>query len=90
MARVTLPKNSLGIEMADGTKYDNQGGYTEVADRHAPYIKKSLNGQQGFLSTTQAISIGTKKGRRCPRCHFHAQAWTTTCPRCSTPTIEEK
>lgn len=88
MARVAVPNNSLGIEMADGTKYDNQGGYVDVADHHAPYINTSLNGRQGFLSTTRFTAIGTRRGRRCPGCRFHAQAWSETCPRCNTPTEE--
>jgi hypothetical protein len=86
-ARVELPKGCYGLECADGTKYTaDPGGHIEVSDRHAAAIKTSQHGQIGMLSASKAYHLGTKRGRRCPRCHFLGQAWSVECPRCGTLT----
>ena len=88
--RVELPPGCYGIETADGTKYDGKpGGHVDVSDRHAAAIRTSQHGRIGMLSASKAYAIGTKGGRRCPRCRFLAQRWADACPRCSTPTETE-
>lgn len=91
MARVQLPKGCYGLEMADGSTYNGKpGGHVDVDDRHAASINTSTNGQLGLVSSTRYLSIGTRVGRRCPACQFHAQAWSTTCPRCGTTTEDAR
>ena len=90
MAKVTLPAGCYGVEAADGTKYTaNPGGQIDVSDRHAAAIKTSQLGQAGLLSASRAYHLGTKQGRRCPRCRFLAQAWSVECPHCGEPTETE-
>lgn len=90
MARVQLPPGCMGLEMSDGTRYDAKpGGAVDVDDRHARTINRSSNGQLGLISTSRMYALGTRKGRLCTGCHFLAQAWSETCPRCGAPTTEE-
>jgi len=88
--RVELPPGCYGLECADGTKYDGKpGGHVDVAARHAAAIRTSQHGRIGMLSASKAYAIGTKGGRRCPRCRFLAQRWADACPRCGTQTETE-
>lgn len=91
MSRVELPPGCTGLDMADGTRYSGKPGTSvEVDDRHARAVNASQHRSAGVLSATRYARIGTRTGRRCPACHFAAQAWTQTCPRCGTDTIEEQ
>jgi len=90
MARVELPGGCYGLECADGTKYTaDPGGHIDVSDRHAAAIKSSQHGQTGMLSASKAYHLGTKGGRRCPRCRFLAQVWAADCPHCGAATETE-
>ena len=90
MTKVTLPPGCYGVDTADGSRYTaGPGGHIDVSDRHAAAIGKSQLGQAGLLSGSPAYQLGTKGGKRCPRCRFLAQRWADVCPRCGTATEVE-
>jgi hypothetical protein len=87
---VSLPPGCCGFNSADGsTIRAKSGGKAELTDAQYSRLKQSDHVKIGMISADGAVSIGTKKGRVCPGCHFRAQAWTTLCPRCDTATVPE-
>lgn len=89
--KVNLPPGCSGFSCADGTQYKGRaGGTIEVSDRHARAINTGQYGQQGFISATGAMTIGTKRTTECtsPACRHRGQAWQTTCPRCGSEMSE--
>ena len=91
MPRINLPPGCYGLKVAGMGKTKNvrPGTSVVVSDEQARAIKKSSNGQLGIVSSSQALTIGTKNGRFCEDCGFHAQAWSKKCPRCGGTTREE-
>lgn len=87
MARVTLPTECVGLDMADKTKYtaDRMGTSIEVSDDHAHYLSKSWYGQTGVITAT-GYSFGTKGTQRCDPCRRDWNAWSDKCPICDQPT----
>lgn len=90
--RVELPKGCYGLDVPGGGRYNatRSGGHVTVTDTDARKIK-SANGDSGMLGSATRLALGTKRGQRCTSetCGFLAQVWAQSCPRCSSPTIEE-
>lgn len=88
--RVELPKGCYGLDVPGGGKYDatRTGGSVTVSDRDAALINRA-NGQSGMLKAATALTIGTKRGKRCA-CSFLAQSWATSCPRCGGTELTEE
>lgn len=92
MTRVALPSTGkktgcYGLEFPDGYKADTRpGGSVEVDDYHAAQINSSTNGRLGLISSTLAMSIGTKASRSCAPCRRVWQAWSLHCPKCGQQT----
>ncbi len=83
MTRIPVPKDCIGLEMADGAKYDSGGReFVEVSDsNHLTAIAKSRHTEIGWIGRPQTTFSGVQ-GWDCPRCHFSAFAWQDHCPRC--------
>lgn len=95
MTKVNLPGGAkggcYGIKMEDGTVYKGRPGKAvEVEDHHARAISKSSNGKLGIVSSSVALGIGTRLGKRCTTCGFLAQGWSSSCPRCGGEVLEEE
>lgn len=88
MTRVQLPDGCQGLDMANGVKYtaDKPGGTVEVSGKDAHYLGTSWYGQSGVMKGAQALTIGTKAGRRCGPCNRLWQGWSMVCPRCGQDT----
>jgi hypothetical protein len=90
-----LPSGCYGIQMPGGQEINGRpGGRISVPDEYVPAIKASNAGRNGILDTQRGTALGTRRGRRCldqyeQGCTFLAQAWSTSCPRCGSPTQEE-
>lgn len=94
MPRVSLPTTgkktgAFGLEFPDGYKTPRvrPGGSVEVDDYHARQIRGSSNARLGLISSGQALSIGTRKGRWCDACRRIWQAWSARCPKCDGETV---
>ena len=89
--QVTLPPGCRGFRMQDGTHYTGrEGGHVNVADEHAPHIRREVGGDAGLAGHGSArVFLGTKAGKWCIACRFLAQSWATACPRCSGPVVPE-
>jgi hypothetical protein len=85
LPKITLPDGCMGVEFADGTKYDGRGSAVEVSDAHARAVDKSWYRGAGVMRGGQQFSLGTKAGRPCAACRRTWQAWTDTCNRCGAP-----
>jgi hypothetical protein len=70
--------------------YGKPGGSVDVEPHHADQIANSRNGRLGIISGNPTLALGTRRGRWCVPCRFLAQAWSTECPRCGEPTVEEE
>lgn len=87
--KVNLPPGCSGFDCKDGTRYyTKKGGSVEVSDDHAQAINTGQFGEKGFITATNALSFGTKKGRSCSGCHRVWNVWNHTCPKCGRPTEE--
>lgn len=90
MTRYTVPRQVIGIESPDGTKYDSHHGHIEVDNpRHLDQITRSVSGVRGEIGLTP-FAFTEAAGRDCPRCAFAAFAWSAACPRCGTPLHEQE
>lgn len=95
MPRVNLPPGCYGIDFPDGTRYNpprRGAGHVQVSDRHADAIRRGWYGQAGVMVADEQHAMGTKTGRWCVACTPARiwNAWNALCPRCGTPTTEEK
>ena len=93
---VNLPPGNSGFNMQDGTEYKGRpGGHVTVSDEHAAAIRRQVGGDAGLVGHgSSRLFLATKDGRWCPECHFLANSWSKTCPRCerngvTTETIPE-
>lgn len=86
MVKVNLPPGCSGFNCKDGTRYkaNRPGGSVEVSERHAHAINTGQFGEKGFITATNALAFGTKRGRYCERCRWVWNVWNLTCSRCST------
>jgi hypothetical protein len=91
MPVVNLPPGCSGLQMTDGTNYTGKpGGHVNVADEHAPHIRREVGGDAGLVGHGSFRTFaGTRDGRWCPPCRFLAQAWSRSCPRCGGDTVPE-
>lgn len=88
--KVALPPGCYGLDLPGGQKVTGKPGSTvTVEDHQAKLINKSSNAHYGIVSSGLSYTVGTRHGRRCVSCHFLAQSWSTTCPRCGEETTEE-
>ena len=81
---VTLPPGCSSLRMQDGTRYSGrEGGHVNVADEHAPHVRREVGGDAGLVGHGSFRSFtGTQEGRWCPECQFLANSWSAECPRC--------
>ena len=89
MAKIQLPPGCRGFDMKDGTRVTaaREGGTVTVDDRHASANAKSqFAGDGNLLTATGAVTLGTKKGKKCPSCSRLWNNWTTVCHSCGTET----
>lgn len=82
--QVQLPPGCSGFNFTDGTSYTGKpGGHVNVADEHAPFIRRQTGGDAGLTGHGGFRSfMATKAGRWCPACRFLANSWSLACPRC--------
>jgi hypothetical protein len=81
--KVNLPPGCSGFDCKDGTKYyAKKGGTVEVSEDHAHAINTGQFGERGFITATNSLTFGTKKGKYCSPCHRVWNAWSVECPRC--------
>jgi hypothetical protein len=85
MPVVNLPPGCSSLRMQDGTRYaGREGGHVNVADEHAPHVRREVGGDAGLTGHGGSRSfIGTRAGRYCPVCAFLANSWSAECPRCA-------
>lgn len=90
---VTLPNGCFGLQMeSTGQEFNAKpGGRVKIPDEYVPELQNSNAARNGIIQVGRAYTLGTKRGRICTGCGFHAQAWSETCPRtgCGQPTREE-
>lgn len=90
MVRVQLPDGCFGLDLPDGSRYSAKpGGIVDVAGTHADQINHSYYASAGIMRGVEAHHLGTRAGRWCRPCNRLWQAWTHTCHRCGTPTVQE-
>jgi hypothetical protein len=93
MTRVQLPAGCVGLDMANGKKYNAEraGGSVDVSAADAKYINTSWYGpgQAGIMRGAPSFVIGTRNGRWCTPCKRLWQAWSEVCPKCGEATIVE-
>lgn len=89
--RVNLPPGNSGFTMQDGTNYSAKPGtHVDVADEHAPFIRRQVGGDAGLVGHASArMFLGTKNGRWCNPCRRLWNCWNATCPKCGGETIPE-
>src|SRR5271170_2572533 len=82
--QVNLPAGCSGFNLQDGTEYKGRaGGHVTVSDEHAAAIRRQVGGDAGLTGHGAFRAFGgTRNGRWCPECHFLANSWSRTCPRC--------
>jgi hypothetical protein len=88
---VQLPPGCRSLRMQDGTRYTGrEGGHVNVADEHAPHVRREIGGDAGLVGHGSFRSfMGTKAGKWCISCRFLAQGWASCCPRCGGPVVPE-
>jgi hypothetical protein len=96
VTKIQMPPGceSLKFRSAPGVPgkeyYGKPGGSVTVSPEHAAQIGKSRNGKLGLVNAQQALSIGTKTGKRCQSCGFLGQGWATSCARCDSDQLTEE
>jgi len=82
---VTVPDKCMGLEMADGTKYDAHNGKVTIDNpRHASaWLKDPASGMVGRQQLIGLSGLHTRDND-CPCCGFAAWPWTVECPKCHT------
>lgn len=86
---VTLPPGCYGLDIGGRSLNAKPGGTVHVPDAMIGEVNSSNAARNGLISVGLHASIGTRKGRWCDPCHFLAQAWSHTCPKCGGPTRKD-
>lgn len=90
---VTLPNGCYGLQMeSTGQEFNaTPGGRVDIPSEYEGELKQSNAVRNGIVRVGRQFSFGTKRGRVCTSCGFHANAWSMICPRswCGATTREE-